>query len=82
MNIPARPILAAAALGFAAIMSPANAIGIDPSVDYGSLKAEFAAEDAGAIYGTKLRNVRRANSAKRHGFTTKRRNFGVRRMRK
>ena len=82
MTLSRRNLIVASAFAAIAFQAPAHAIGIDPSIDYGSLKAEFAAEDAGASYGYKLRDVRRAKSTKRRGFTTKRRNFGTKRKRK
>ena len=81
MITPSRTLLVASAFVLVSLQSPANARGIDPSVDYGSLKAEFAAEDAGASYGVKSRDVRRGNRVKRRGFSTRRRNFGTRRKR-
>ena len=56
MTIKARNIfLASAAIAFVAAQSPAFADRADPTIDFGSLKAEFAAEDAGATYGSKRR---------------------------
>lgn len=79
-------ILAAAAMGFLAIQTPAHAVGADPTVDFGSLKAEFAAEDAGATYGDKRRKFRqRATTPRKRGLRTRARsrtNFSTTRRRK
>ncbi len=50
-----KPILSAAsALAVLVSTNPVNADDqFDPTVDYRSLKEEFAAEDAGATYGDK-----------------------------
>ena len=67
MTFKARNIfLASAAIAFAAAQGPAFADRADPSIDFGSLKAQYAAEDAGATYGDK-RRVFTTNRAQ--GFT-------------
>lgn len=67
MTIKARNIfLASAALAFVAVQAPANAGDFDPTIDFGSLKSEFAASDAGASFGDKRRAFT-ANSTQ--GFT-------------
>ena len=86
MLISARPsLIAAAAIGFVATQSPAHAVGADPTVDFGSLKAEFAAEDAGATYGDKRRRFRATQQPRKRGFRAtprSRTNFSSSRRRK
>ena len=67
-NTTRNGVLAVAGIIFLAMQTPAHAKGVDPTVDFGSsLKAEFAAEDAGATYGDKRRKFRQraATPAKR-----------------
>ncbi len=63
-------VLVAAGMGVLAMQTTAQAKGVDPTVDFGSsLKAEFAAEDAGATYGDKRRTFRqRATTPKKRGI--------------
>ena len=67
MTIKTRNIfLASAALAFVAAQSPAIAGDFDPTIDFGSLKAEYAAKDAGASFGDKRRAFTTSSS---QGFT-------------
>lgn len=80
-------ILAAAGIGVLAMQTSVHAKGVDPTVDFGSsLKAEFAAEDAGATYGDKRRKFRqRATTPQKRGIRVRSRsrtNFSTTRRRK
>ena len=78
-------LVASAALALLAFQSPAHAVGADPTVDFGSLKAEFAAEDAGASYGDKRRRFRASQQPRKRGFRAaprSRTNFSSTRRRK
>ena len=80
-------ILVAAGIGVLSLQTSAHAKGADPTVDFGSsLKAEFAAEDAGATYGNKRRTFRqRATTPKKRGIRVRsrsRNNFSSTRRRK
>ncbi len=66
---PRHLIFATAALALAAVQSPAIADSADPTIDFGSLKAEFAAEDAGATYGDKRRAVRASTVTDSRGIS-------------
>lgn len=85
-NTTRNGILAIAGIVFIAMQGPAHAKGVDPTVDFGSsLKAEFAAEDAGATYGDKRRKFRqRATTPRQRGIRVKSRsrtNFSTTRRR-
>lgn len=47
----------------------------DPTVDYRSLKEEFAAEDAGATYGDKRKYIRMPDGTLRQRTPSKKKNF-------
>ncbi len=49
----------------------------DPTVDYRSLKEEFAAEDAGATYGDKRLYIRMPDGMIKRRRPVKRRNFST-----
>ncbi len=82
MAISPRSLFIASALTLAALPVTAQARGIDSTIEYGSLKAEFAAEDRGASYGYKLRGTRSDGIVKRRAFTPQRKNFSSRKRRK
>ena len=88
VTIKTRTVIGAAAgILFLALQAPAHAKGVDPTIDFGSsLKAEFAAEDAGATYGNKRRKFRqRATTPRKRGIRVRARsrsNFSSTRHRK
>ncbi len=78
-HIKLKPTLSAAwALAVIVSTNPVYADDqFDPTIDYRSLKEEFAAEDAGATYGNKRLYIRMPDGTSKRQRPIRRRNFSA-----